>query len=251
MLMAREKRKTLLLHPLRREIYRIVSEFPGSYFFEIASALDLPHGTVSWHLKKLEKAGLVSTIKYGGRRVYFSKALRTPEIERAFVVLRSPATQQVFEYILNNPGCYQVQIAEKLGLHHDTVRHHVNRLKEVKLIEVIREGRTVRYFIGEIGKKIIEGSTEIISRAYIEYLFSRLEEECLHPEIVEQDVNKVTIRVSCPGREDAYLSIELKGWEFVKEKTEEALESFKDDDESAKVIAESKGPAEGKINADA
>ena len=222
--MPREKRKTLLLHPLRREIYKIVSEFPGSYFFEIASALDLPHGTVSWHLKKLEKAGLVSTIKYGGRRIYFSKALRTPEIERAFVVLRSKATQQVFEYILNNPGCYQVQIAEKLKLHHDTVRHHVKRLKDVGLIDMVKEGRTVRYFIGEVGKKIIEGNTEIISRAYIEYLFSRLEEECFHPEIVELEMNKVTIRVSCPGKEDAYLSIELKGWEFIKEKTIEEEE---------------------------
>ena len=92
----KEKHAALLMHPVRREIYKIVSESPGSYFFEIASALELSHGTAAWHLKKLEAANLVNTLRFAGRRVYFSKNLRTEDVEKAFVVLRSKATQQVF-----------------------------------------------------------------------------------------------------------------------------------------------------------
>jgi hypothetical protein len=51
----------------------------------------------------------------------------------------------------------------------------------------------------------------------VEHLFSRLKEECLTPEVVELDGSKLTIRVSCPGKDDAYLSIELKSWEFVRD----------------------------------
>lgn len=218
--MAREKRSLLLMHPVRRNIYRIVSESPGSYFFEIASALELPHGTVSWHLKKLETSGLIGTMRFAGRRVFFSEALRSEDIEKAFVVLKSKATQNVFMYVLNNNGCYQAQIADSLQQHHDTVRHHIQRLKKAKLIESLKQGRTVRYTLGEVGKIILNSNTEIISKAYVEHLFSRLKEECLTPEVVELDGSKLTIRVSCPGKDDAYLSIELKSWEFIMDTDE-------------------------------
>jgi len=54
-----------------------------------------------------------------------------------------------------------------------------------------------------------------------------LKEECLTPEVVELDGSKLTIRVSCPGKDDAYLSIELKSWEFVID----ADETDEDDDD--------------------
>ncbi len=210
-----DKRAILLMHPVRREIYRIVSESPGSYFFDIASTLDLPHGTTAWHLKKLEDAGLVDTMRFAGKRVFFSKALRSADVEKAFVVLRSEATQQVFAYILNNEGCYQSQIAEALNHHHDTIRHHINRLVKVKLIVSVKKGRTTHYYLGEIGKKILDSNTEIISQAYVEYLMSVLKDECLTPEIIEHLDGKITIRLSCPGFDDVYFSISLKGWEFI------------------------------------
>ncbi len=228
--MTREKRSLLLMHPVRRNIYRIVSESPGSYFFEIASALELPHGTVSWHLKKLETSGLIGTLRFAGRRVFFSEALRSEDVEKAFVVLKSKATQNVFTYVLNNNGCYQAQIADALQQHHDTVRHHIQRLKKAKLIESIKQGRTVRYTLGEVGKMILNSNTEIISKAYVEHLFSRLKEECLTPEVIELDGSKLTIRVSCPGKDDAYLSIELKSWEFLLD--EDDIEDGDEGDDS-------------------
>ncbi|MCY3410369.1 MAG: helix-turn-helix domain-containing protein [Candidatus Heimdallarchaeota archaeon] len=210
----KEKRSILLMHPVRREIFRIVSESPGSYFFEIASALELPYGTVSWHLKKLETAGLVDTMRFAGRRVFFSKGLRTEEVEKAFVVLRSEATQQVFMYILNNENCYQAQIADALGHHHDTIRHHIQRLKKAHLIDSVKRGRSVFYTLGEVGKRILNSNTEIISQAFVEHLFETLKDECLTPEILEHEEGRISIRISCPGKEDAYLDINLQGWEF-------------------------------------
>ncbi len=233
--MPKEKRAVLLMHPLRRKIYQIISESPGSYFFEIASELDLPHGTVAWHLKKLAEAGLVSTMRFAGKRVFFSTALRDAEVEKAFVVLRTPVSQKIFEYIINNPGCYQSQITKELSYHHDTIRHHINRLTEVNLVKSEKRGRNVHYYVGSLGKKILSSNTEIISRAYVEFLFEKLKEECLHPEVIEHDENQLTIRVSCPGKDDVYFSLELKSWKFLPSENGE-----EEDDEEEEILVKPK-----------
>ena len=73
----REKRLSLLMHPMRRSIYQLVCETPGSYFYEIVSTLAEPQGTLSWHLRMLEKDGLIKSQKFGGKRLYYPKMLRS------------------------------------------------------------------------------------------------------------------------------------------------------------------------------
>ena len=209
----REKRLSLLMHPLRREIYQLVCETPGSYFYEIVSLLASPQGTLSWHLRMLEKDGLIKSIKFGGKRLYFPNMLRSESAEKAFAILKNSTASKVFDHIVNNPGCYQTEIAEKLDIHHDTVRHHISRLAEAELIEIIRDGRTVKYFPGELGKELINGSLNILSERYIRFLIDKLEEGCMTPEIVERDLTSMSLRIECPNSEDIFMKIELGPWE--------------------------------------
>jgi len=211
-----ERNLTLLLHPLRRDIYRLVCENPGSYFFEISSALTAPYGTVSWHLRKLEQAGLIKSMKFGGKRVFFPKSLRPKEVEKAFVVLKHETARKIFAFILNNPDCHQSQIAKALNLHHDTVRHHTSRMEAVQLIESYKIGRKTCYRLGLVGKKIQDESINSISSSYIGVLLDILEDNCLHPEIEELSKDHLTLRIECPGTEDTTLSISLGQWDFAE-----------------------------------
>ena len=201
------------MHPLRREIYQLVCETPGSYFYEIVCALDSPQGTLSWHLRMLEKDGLIKSAKFGGKRLFYPKMLRSESAEKAFAILKNNTAAKVFDHIMNNPGCYQTEIAEKLGIHHDTVRHHITRLAEASLIEIIRDGRTVKYFPGELGKELITGSLNVLSERYIQFLLEKLEEGCMTPEVVERDLKSISLRIECPSNEDIYMKIELGPWE--------------------------------------
>ncbi|RLI69319.1 MAG: hypothetical protein DRO63_01065 [Candidatus Gerdarchaeota archaeon] len=201
------------MHPLRRELYQLVCETPGSYFYELVSALAAPQGTLSWHLRMLEKDGLIKSAKFGGKRLYFPKMLRSESAEKAYAILKNGTAAKVFDYIINNPGCYQTEIAGNLGIHHDTVRHHISRLAEAQLIEIIRDGRTVRYYPGELGKELINGSLNVLSERYIQFLLEKLEEGCLTPEIVERDLKSISLRIECPSHEDIYMKIELGPWE--------------------------------------
>jgi len=220
----KEKRLTLLLHPLRREIYRLVCETPGSYFFELSSTLTAPHGTINWHLRKLVEANLIKSSKFGGKRVYFSRTLRDEDVEKAFVVLKHATARKIFAYILNNEGIHQTIIAKSLGVHHDTVRHHADRMVKANLVDKFSEGRKTCYRLGEVGLKIQEESINQISNTYVAALMDVLEENCLHPEIEEMSKDQLTIRIECPGREDSSFTLSLSQWTF-DEEWEESIAS--------------------------
>lgn len=210
-----EKRLTLLLHPVRREIYRMICEKPGTYFLEIASELATPPGTLSWHLRTLQKSGLIGSFKYGGKLVYYPKVLRDEEAEKAFFTLRSPTAKKIFQYIVNNPGCHQREIAKSLEVHHDTVRWHVGRMVETGLVNAERDGRRVRYRLGPTGKKLLDGSLNVITDAFVLFLMDKLAERCQNPEIIGKSSDKVSIRLDCPDlQEDCTLVIKLDKWEF-------------------------------------
>lgn len=72
----KQKRLTLLLHPFRRDLYQVLCENPGTYLLELVSMLESPLGTLTWHLRILEREGLVKSIKFAGKRLYYPRMLR-------------------------------------------------------------------------------------------------------------------------------------------------------------------------------
>ncbi len=210
----KRKDQILLLHPQRRDIYKIICETPGTYFFELTNALMLPQGTIDWHLRQLEKSGLIKSMKFEGRRIYYPKNLRSEEVEKAFVAIKHPTAKKIFSYVINHDGCYQSEIANALNIHHDTVRHHIERMISVSLISKSKIGRKTCYSLGEVGKKIQEESINTISNTYINALISTLEDNCLVPTILQKTKRSITIRIECPGHDDTTFSISLSDWEF-------------------------------------
>ena len=93
---------SLLIHPLRRKIYSLLAENPGTYFFNLAKFLELPQGTLNWHLKRLEDAKLIKSIKYAGKRIFYPAELRTAEAERIFTALAKLPLMALFRALRNN-----------------------------------------------------------------------------------------------------------------------------------------------------
>jgi len=230
-----QKRKALLLHPIRREIFKIICENPGSYFYNLTKAFGensknpSSPATVQWHLRKLIAADLIDTVKHGGKRVYYPKGLRDKEVEKAYTILRNKTAREIFQYIVNHENAYQKQIASAIreGVHHDTVRWHTQRLAEVGLIEERSEGRMVKYSIGKLGKRLLDGSLNVLKENFIYHLTTILKENCLYPQIIEQTKDKLVIKISCPGSDDIEFTIQLSEWNL-----EDLVESDDDDDDN-------------------
>ncbi|MHA1206209.1 MAG: winged helix-turn-helix transcriptional regulator [Candidatus Hodarchaeales archaeon] len=214
---------SLLLHPVRRKIYSILAENPGSYFYDLAKFLELPQGTLNWHLKRLEEDSLIKSIKYAGKRIYYPAGLRSAEAERIYTVLRPATASKIFTFVLNHPGAFQSQIAQgiKPPVHHDTVRYHLTRLENVGLIETKRSGRTVQIFPGQVAEHLQDGSLTAISDSYVQFLLEKLREGCLHPEVVLQSRKQLVLRVECPDGEDMILNFKMSDWQLFKPIEEE------------------------------
>ncbi len=214
---------SLLMHPARRRIYSLVCESPGTYFHRIGEVLEIPTGTLAWHLRKLQEEGLIGTIKHSGKRIYFPVGLRSPDIEKIFMVLQNETTQKVFLHVLNNKAQTQTEIANELDLNHDTTRYHLSVLENVELVEMIRDGRTVRASLGPAAIRLQEGSLNVISDTFVSFLTSKLIEGCLHPEVVQQTSERLVLRIECPVGEDIILTLDLSEWKLVDAFNEENL----------------------------
>ena len=213
--MGRQKRMTLLLHPFRRDLYQVLCENPGTYLLELVDLLESPLGTLTWHLRILEREGLVKSIKFAGKRLYYPKMLRSQEAEMAYLTMRSDTAKKIFAYVVNNPGCYQEQMADSLGVHHDTVRWHVSRMEEVGLVRVKKDGRKKKHNLAELGEALMKGSLNVISEAYVLFLMEKLEDGCLNPVIKSSTSDEVLIRIDCPERgKDCFIRINLTEWQF-------------------------------------
>ncbi|MFX0092013.1 MAG: winged helix-turn-helix transcriptional regulator [Candidatus Hodarchaeota archaeon] len=219
--------QSLLLHPTRRRIYSLLCENPGTYLFMIAKLLDLPQGTLTWHIHQLERAGYLTSFKFGGKRVYFPSELRRPEIERIFLVLQSDLSRLIFLYTLNNPGCHQSSIARDLSsdipIHYDTLRYHLERMEEVDLIELRRDGKYVKCYPGRNAKILQKGGINVISDSYVAFLTQKFSEEgFVLPVVVEQSENRLILQIESPNGEKILFEIRLKEWEWDLE--EESLQ---------------------------
>ncbi len=213
--MGRQKRMSLLLHPFRRDLYTVLCENPGTYLIELVNMLESPLGTLTWHLRVLEREGLVKSIKFAGKRLYYPTMLRTEQAEMAFLTLRSDIAKNIFQYIVNHPGCYQEEIAEKLQVHHDTIKWHVSRMEEIDLVRVEKKGRKKKHYLANLGETLLTGSLNTISETFVMFLIDKLKDDCLNPEIREKTREQVTIRIDCPDKgQDCFITIKLNEWCF-------------------------------------
>ncbi len=144
--------------------------------------IKLSSATVIYHLKKLSEEKLLKTEKVDGKRIYYPTGLRNVEIERIFMLLQNENARLIFQFIINNDKPFQNEIARELQVHHDTINYHTTHLIDAGLIEKEKEGKFTRFKIAELGQELINGSLNIITEQYVNYIFEKLSSSCHFPE---------------------------------------------------------------------
>lgn len=217
--------ESILIHPTRRKIYELCVLSPGTNFSKIAEFLEIANSTISWHLKRLEESGLVKSIKISGKRIYVPVELRDDIAEEIYVTLDNEIARKIFVFILNNPDTYPLDIARNIGIHHESVRYHLDRMKKLNLIEISKESKIVRVKEGEKAIQLKKASLNILTDNYINFLTEFLKSDCLYPEITEKTDHRLTLRIDCPDGDEIIMDLRLSDWGLVnlieQEKNEE------------------------------
>ena len=124
---------------IRGEIYGHIKTNPGIHYNEILRSLDLNNGQLAYHLKTLEKHELIRAKNNGIYKCFYITGIRIPE-EKDSSAIRI----NIINYITNNPGKYQEEIASDIGVSKQLLRYHLRILKKAGQIEMIKEGRKIR-----------------------------------------------------------------------------------------------------------
>ena len=137
------------MNSTRQAILHLLQERGVAYLREIERTIDSGFFGLMWHLQVLEDFDYIRQMRIGKYRVYYLKGYGSsipPSVELSFL-FKNNNTRAIINYINDNPGTYQAEIARAVDLHHTTVRYYLLQMKEQKLFESFSDGRRTRYFL--------------------------------------------------------------------------------------------------------
>jgi len=117
---------------------------PGECYTSIKENLGLKNGTLSWHLMKLEKEGIIKSRVQGTRRRYYSKGAVIPaenggelrEIEK-----------RLLKAVEEDVGRSVKERAEELGVSSQLALYHIRRLAQKGRVDLERRGLHLRVYL--------------------------------------------------------------------------------------------------------
>jgi len=127
----------LMQNANRAKIYHTIMNYPGSSFSDLRILLGIKNGTLSHHLMKLEKEGLIRSKKIGiFRRFYPSGGDIPKDLE-----------ERIIDVILDNPGISQSSVAKELDITRQVANYHINSLKRRGRLIVRKSGRNSEIYL--------------------------------------------------------------------------------------------------------
>ncbi|HID73673.1 MAG TPA: winged helix-turn-helix transcriptional regulator, partial [Thermoplasmata archaeon] len=134
----RLRRRDIVGHRARHEILRTLERNPGLSLGSLIENVGDSRSTVMYHLRVLEKEGLVRSTREGRARRYFPESMPvrpTIDLEEAII-----------ETIARNPGVDITHVANELGTSKQLVSYHVQKLSRSSRLWAERDGRRKRLF---------------------------------------------------------------------------------------------------------
>jgi len=127
----------ILQNANRLMIYRTVLKYPGASFTDLKCMMGIKNGTLSHHLIKLEKEGLVRSKKMGIFRKFYPAGGDVPK----------DLEEMIIDVVLDNPGISQSSVAKRLEITRQVANYHINSLKKRGRLVVRRAGRSSEIFL--------------------------------------------------------------------------------------------------------
>ena len=116
---------------------------PGECYTSIKENLGLKNGTLSWHLMKLEKEGIIKSRVQGTRRRYYSRGATIPAENGG--ELRE-IEQRLLKAVEEDVGRSVKELAEELGVSSQLALYHIRRLSQKGFVNLERKGLRLRVY---------------------------------------------------------------------------------------------------------
>ncbi len=199
------KGQSLLMNPVRRELFRYLCEFPCNHLSGISRGLGITPPTTTWHLKKLIDRDLIASKKLNGKTIFFPSNMIEEDDIRILSLINDEKVKQIFLTIRENPGMTQKDISLNLKLQHQSVLWYTLKLEKVELISTIEDGKFKRYYPTNLLSELRDSHLSKL-RAFREWLIKALKYDGIDPEVIRTTDKFILIRITT-GREKTTLEL--------------------------------------------
>jgi len=129
----------------RREIFELISDFPGLHFREMLRRLEISSGNLNYQLNYLTKREIIVTISDGNLKRYYVMGKVKSNEKRILACLRNETSRGLVLFLLLNPDSQFNEIASNFDLAPSKLAYHLKKLVEKDIIEKKKKGRTTLY----------------------------------------------------------------------------------------------------------
>lgn len=151
----------------RRRIYQYLQKFPGSHMREIGREVDIPMGTLEYHLHYLVKADLLTTRQDARYTRYFATGELSRREKDVLAVLRQKVPRQISAHLLLEPASSHGHLLQKFQLSASTLSFHLKKLLTAGIVSVEKQGRENLY-------RVVE--PDLVSRVLVQHKASFLDD---------------------------------------------------------------------------
>ncbi|MCD6383010.1 MAG: winged helix-turn-helix transcriptional regulator, partial [Thermoplasmata archaeon] len=137
-------KRDVLDHEIRGLIRGYIIANPGDHYSNIKRNLNLNNGTLAYHLRVLEKHGLIKSQIDGMYRRYYPTEVTAAQIKGNIT-----KQEEIFNKIVEKPGITVKEISKELGLSRQIVNYHVKNLVRARLVTWDRSDKVTRFFPAE------------------------------------------------------------------------------------------------------
>jgi predicted transcriptional regulator len=143
------RRGDLLTLDMRRRVFDHVVDYPGLHLRELARQVGVDPNHAGYHLRALERSGLVSSREEDGYRRYWPReegsiGLREAvdaNDKRVLALLRRPLPLHLTLVLLDRGPLSASRLADETGTARTTLNHHLARLESQGVLERRPQGR--------------------------------------------------------------------------------------------------------------
>lgn len=144
-----------LEHEKRQQILQLIEDYPGMYYHRLIRNTGMSPGIVQYHLRVLERAGLVVSEQHGLQRLYF-RAGRSHGLTVAKYqpLLRSELAARMAAVLATRGDATQNELAFELGVDRSIVSYHLRRLVQAQLVVTVTV-RPKRYAAAPVLREVL------------------------------------------------------------------------------------------------
>jgi predicted transcriptional regulator len=128
-------KQKIIENETQKRIYNFILEYPGLHLRELSRKLEIPITTLNYHLRNLEKNGLIyidSGQKYS--RIYAAEGVGNMK-KRLIKALRQKTSRNIILYIALALNASRAELSKELELSPTAVSKHLKKLVKQGIIE--------------------------------------------------------------------------------------------------------------------